>query len=229
MSGIAGVIANDSARYSLFWSCMDHLHLPDGWRKEHLIGGDWCGARNSLCELTLESGAEWLWFMDDDHAFSPDLLTKLLSHNLPLVVPVCLTRSAPFEPVTFTENLDDSDRPIRRRLSLPEQSSDGLVELTSGGSAGMLIHRTVLQTVKRPWFEYGFVSEDLMFCDKAKAEGFDIYCDLDARLGHLTTAIVEPVVHEGEWGVGVRIGSVGATTSVVLPIEASSLSEKVLV
>jgi hypothetical protein len=130
--------------------------------------------------------------------------------------------------VTFTENLDDSDAPIRRRLALPEQDTDGLVELTAGGSAGMLIHRSVLEAVDWPWFEYGFVSEDLMFCDKARKAGFPIYCDLSTRLGHISHAIVEPVVHEGEWAVGVRIGSVGATASVVMPIEASSASEKVL-
>ena len=63
MSGIVGVIANDSARYTLFWTCLDKLELPHGWRKETLIGGDWCGARNALCQMTLDTQAEWLFFM----------------------------------------------------------------------------------------------------------------------------------------------------------------------
>ena len=33
---------------------------------------------------------------------------------------------------------------------------------------------------------------------------------------------------DGEWTVGTRIGSYGAMTNVLLPIEASSPSEKVL-
>ena len=214
VSGIVGVIGNDSARYSLFWACMDKLQMPPGWHKEHLIGGDWCGARNSLVEFTLKSDAEWLWFMDDDHAFSPDLLTKLLRWNLPLVVPVCLTRTTPFAPVTFTERVGD-DRYLP--LYLPEQEHQGLVELVAGGCAGMLIHRSVLEAVEPPWFEYGFASEDLIFCNKAKEAGFSIWCDLSARLGHITVSVVWPTTDEnGEWVVGFNIGR---DTNLICPIE----------
>jgi len=213
MSGLAGVIANDSARYSLFWSCMDRLKLPEGWQKEHLIGGDWCGARNSLCEITLKEEFDWLWFMDDDHAFAPDILMKLLKHNKKLIVPVCLTRTTPFAPVTFTERVGD-DRYLP--IYLPEQPESGLVELVAGGCAGMLIHRSVIEAIEPPWFEYGTASEDIIFCNKAKEQGFEIFCDLSTRLGHITTAVVWPTVHANEWAVGFNIGR---DTNVVLPIE----------
>lgn len=217
MSGLVGVIANDSARYSVFWSCMDHLMLPEGWKKEHLIGGDWCGARNTLVQMALEGDYDYLWFMDDDHAFAPDILLKLLAHDKPLVVPVCLTRSAPFVPVTFTEKVGE-DRYLP--VYLPGQGASGLVELVAGGCAGMLIRRDVLQSIDGPhWFEYGWASEDIIFCEKAKSAGFEIYCDLAARLGHITTAIVWPAVYDEQWCVGVNVGSSGQTTQVLLPIE----------
>lgn len=219
MSGIVGVLANDSARFSLFTACIDRLQMPAGWRKEFLIGGDWCGARNTLVKMTLDSDAEWLWYMDDDHAFPSDMLVQLLRHDLPLVVPVCLTRAAPFSPVTFTQRIEDPESPRYLPIYLPEQPDDGLVELVAGGSAGMLIHRSVLEALEPPWFEYGFASEDLMFCDKAKDAGFAIHCDLSVRLGHLTTAAVWPAVYDGEWCVGLDVGSVGQTTRVLLPIE----------
>ena len=222
VSGIAGVIANDSARYSLFWACMDKLQLPDGWRKEHLIGGDWCGARNTLVELALQSGVDHLFYMDDDHAFSPDLLVRLLRHDLPLVTPVCLTRSAPFPPVQFTERVGH-DRYLP--LYLPEQESEGLVELVAGGTAGMLIHRDVLEAMEPPWFEYGFASEDILFANKAIDLGFTLHCDLSARLGHIAVTVVEPAYHDGEWSVGARIGSYGAMTNVLLPIETGEKVE----
>lgn len=216
MTGIVGVIANDSARWSLFWACMDKLQLPVGWRKEHLIGGDWCGARNTLVEITLESGAEHLLYMDDDHAFSPDLVHRLLSHDLPLVVPACLTRSAPFPPVDFTERVGD-DRYLP--IYLPEQDEDSVVPLVAAGTAGMLIHRSVLEAMEPPWFEYGFASEDILFCNKAADLGFVPHVDLSIRIGHLTTCVIEPAYHDGEWAVGARLGSYGAMTSVLLPIE----------
>jgi Fringe-like len=227
MSGIVGILANDSARFSLFTACVSRLELPPGWRKEFLIGGDWCGARNSLVKMVLESDTQWLWFMDDDHAFSPDILLRLLQHDLPLVVPVCLTRSAPFAPVTYTERIEGSENASYLPVYLPEQEESGLVELVAGGSAGMLIHREVLEALDEPWFEYGFASEDLMFCDKAMEAGFSLHCDLGARLGHLTTAAVWPTVYDGEWCVGLDVGSVGQTTRVLLPIETKSVEQNV--
>lgn len=206
MSGIVGVIANDSARFSLFPACLSSLEMPEDARPEWLIGGDWCSARNTLVRLVLEEELEWLWFMDDDHTFPPGILKKLLSWDEPLVTPVCLTRAAPFLPVQFTERIPEADR---QYLQLPlgtMTQSRGLVELEAGGCAGMLIRREVLAAVEQPWFEYGDRSEDIIFCEKAKAAGFQIYCDLSQRLGHITTAVVEPAVINNEWVVGLTVG-----------------------
>ena len=216
-TGIIGIIGNDSARYSLFWACADQLQTPPGWRKEYAIGGDWCGARNSLVELVLEDGADYLWFMDDDHAFSPDLLWRLLAWEKDLVVPVCLMRTHPYYPVTFAERMSDDENGKARYLPVyfPDQPDSGLIKLEAGGCAGMLIHRRVLEAIEPPWFEYGFASEDLIFCQKAKEAGFTLYCDLAARLGHITTAVVWPSNDaDGEWCVGFNIGR---DTNLVVP------------
>jgi len=205
LSGIVGVIANDSARYSLFSSCIDRLQLPDGWRKEWLIGGDWCGARNSLCRLVLEDkDAEYLWFMDDDHAFPPSMLKKLLAHQKSLVTPICLTRTHPFTPVQYTQKLDGEFQYLP--IPLSESATEGLVEIEAGGCAGMLIHRDVIEAVGSPWFEYTDRSEDIVFCEKAKAAGFTLNADLSVRLGHITTAVVYPHATEDGWTTGLTIG-----------------------
>lgn len=211
MTGLVGIIANDFARVSVFTSCVLKLQerlLIDGVdaKTEMVIGGDWCGARNRLAEYTITEEYEWLWFMDDDHAFPPSLLQMLLRHDLPLVVPVCLMRTAPFTPVTFTDEVD-ADNGKYLPAYLPGMPDEGLIELAGGGCAGMLIRREVLEAIEPPWFEYTHVSEDLIFCEKAKAAGFKLYCDLSARLGHITTATVTPVTTaEGEWLMGVTIG-----------------------
>lgn len=205
MSGLVGVIANDSARYSLFTACVLKLDKPAGAQVEMLIGGDWCRARNDLAAMTIDGGHDWLWFMDDDHAFPPSLLNRLLTHDRPLVVPVCLTRVAPFVPVTYTERDPDAEF---QYLPLPLDTlpTDGLVELQAGGCAGMLIRREVLEAIEPPWFEYGDRSEDIVFCEKAKAAGFEIFADLGARLGHITTAVVWPHADDETWRVGITVG-----------------------
>ena len=203
MGGLVGVIANDSARYSLFSSCIDQLHLPDGWRKEWVIGGDWCDARNQLCQMVLDEGYSHLWFMDDDHAFPPEILGRLVAHDKPIVTPVCLTRVYPFNPVQYVAG-ENGGRTLP--LPLSRQATDGLVEIEAGGCAGMLIAREVIQATGPGWFEYSDQSEDVLFCRKAKAAGFKLYTDLSVRLGHITTAVVWPAVSDGEWRTGLNIG-----------------------
>lgn len=206
MAGLVGVIANDSARYSLFSSCIDQLDLPDGWKKEWVIGGDWCDARNQLCQLVLDEGYSHLWFMDDDHAFPPEILTKLLAHDVPLVTPVCLTRTYPFNPVQYVAGENGKTLPI----PLSQVATDGLIEVQAAGCAGMLIHRDVIANIVHHnvtrWFEYSDRSEDVIFCEKARDAGFPIYTDLSVRLGHITTAVVWPAVKDGEWTTGLNIG-----------------------
>lgn len=209
--GLVGIIANDSARYSLFTSCVLKLQerllqAQVDSQVEMLIGGDWCGARNRLAELTITEGYDWLWFMDDDHAFSPQLLEKLLRHDLPLVVPVCLIRVPPFTPVTFVDEVDAANGKYLPAY-LPDHPKEGLIELAGGGCAGMLIRREVLEAIEPPWFKHTHVSEDLLFCEAAKEKGYKIYCDLSARLGHITTAVVTPVTTaEGDWVINFTIG-----------------------
>lgn len=213
MGGLVGVIANDSARYSLFSSCIDQLDLPNGWKKEWVIGGDWCDARNQLCQMVLDEGYSHLWFMDDDHAFPPQILTKLLAHNVPLVTPVCLTRTYPFNPVQYVAG-ENGGKTLP--IPLSQTATDGLIEIEAGGCAGMLISREVIEETQygrelalgdgMGWFEYSHKSEDVLFCEKAKAAGFKIYTDLSVRLGHITTAVVWPAVQDGQWVTGLNVG-----------------------
>lgn len=207
MTGLIGVIANDAARFTQFTACMIQMDEPEGSRTEIRIGGDWCGARNALAQIVLDEGRDWLWFMDDDHVFAPSMLTRLLSHGLPLVTPICLTRQAPFRPVQFSEKLTEGDK-VYLPVPLDAMRGDGppLVELEAGGCAGMLIRREVLEAIEPPWFEYADRSEDIIFCEKAKAAGFGLVCDLSCRLGHIAVAVIEPAVVNGEWAIGLTVG-----------------------
>lgn len=223
MEGLVGIIANDFARVSIFTACVLKLEVPDGWKKEMLIGGDWCGARNDLCEQTLRDGHSHLWFMDDDHAFPPQMLSKLLAHDKPLVTPICLTRVHPFKPVQYTEKLDGEFQYLP--IPLSKTDTDGLVEIQAGGCAGMLIRRDVIEALEPPWFEYADRSEDIIFCEKAKAAGFNLYADLSLRLGHVTTAVVWPAVDDDRWVTGLNVGDLQLTVETAEEMAAKEKSE----
>jgi 2-polyprenyl-3-methyl-5-hydroxy-6-metoxy-1,4-benzoquinol methylase len=62
-----------------------------------------------------------------------------------------------------------------------------LIECDAVATGCLLIHRSVLEKIPAPWFEYeaGGNSEDLTFCDKAKFEyGFPIFADISTICGH---------------------------------------------
>jgi hypothetical protein len=210
MRCLIGIISNDAARFSEFWSCVLRLKIPAGSTKEQVIGGDWCSARNELARRCIDEGYDYLWFMDDDHSFGPDLLQKLLNaaeaYNLPIVNPLCTMRTAPFHLVTFAANPDPDSKDRYLPISLEGLPGEGIVELEAGGCAGMLIRRDVLEATGSNWFEYTDRSEDIVFCEKAKAAGFKIYADLSARLGHITTAVIVPALTENGWETGITVG-----------------------
>jgi len=184
-------------------------------RTQWMIGTDYVLGQNTLVEIALHEEYDWLWIMGDDHAFAPNVLSKLLTHDAPLVVPVCLKRFAPYTPVVYTKKVGDSSY---EPLYLPDAPTEGLIEIVVAGSAGMLVKREVLEAMERPWFEWTPLSEDFVFVEKAKAAGFKIYCDLSARIGHITTATLTPITNEqGGWMMGV---TVGLGTQISVPFEA---------
>ena len=69
----------------------------------------------------------------------------------------------------------------------PPIIGDPLIDCDAVATGCMLLHRSVLEKIPAPWFEYeaGGNSEDLTFCDKAKFEyNFPIHCDLSTVCGH---------------------------------------------
>lgn len=193
-AGTIAVTADEAGRYTRFAISMQGLQIPSGSRTLWQIGNDIAGNRNGACE---QIEGEWIWFIDDDHAFQPNILVSLLNDNVDIVTPLCLRRVQPFLPVGCVDG---------GFMDLRETPEKGLVEVEHAGSSGMLIRREVIETVEPPWFELGNgISEDVNFCRKAKKAGFKVHVDVGAKLGHITTAVVWPVWTDDRWYTGFTI------------------------
>jgi len=165
-------------------------------------------ARNLLTEKFLESGADYLWFLDQDAVFLPQTLDRLLSRKMPIVsalemmrIETCCYPMAligPPNPDTgkyriqapevyqfAAEHYDcTSNRP--QILEPPPQGS--LLETGFTGCHCLLIRRDVIEGMEPPWFEgYNPGGEDQYFCEKAGALGIPTYVDLSVFVGHATT------------------------------------------
>jgi hypothetical protein len=213
--GTVGVVSGDTVRYPDFCQSLVILGKPEGtrliWSKSHDVTGN-C---NVICRKFL---GDWVWLIGDDHVFDPDILIRLLEHDVDVVVPLCLKRTPPYDPVVYDRQNMQSE------YVGAELPGSGLYQVYAAGQAGMLIRRHVLDAIQDPWFETkGGPNEDLMFCAKVRDAGFKIWCDVDARLGHIATHTVWPAWREDGWHADIDLGS-----NVRMPIRRI-LEEEVLV
>jgi hypothetical protein len=162
--------------------------------------------------LASEKKPDWLMFLDSDMEFPDDIVYRLLVNRLPIVGGLYFHRGD-HSPLVFMETTDAPDewgRISKRHIYLRDEVYDfinkanvpirnmavaingldgNLLECDAIGTGAMMIHRSVLEGMEPPWFEYRThaESEDLAFCRRAREElGLPIYVDLSTICGHLT-------------------------------------------
>jgi hypothetical protein len=202
---LVGVPCSDTGRYSAFSESLANLVKPPGTSVRFAVGTWRHYARNQLVQWMFEEDADALLMIDDDHVFAPDLLTRLLAHDVDIVGALCLQRAEPYGPFCFTEENDG----ILTPLNLHDYPTDaGLVEVAAVGTGAMLVKREVFEAVHdewESWFTIEYDSgEDMLFCRRARSEGFKIHVDLSTPVGHLTTAAVWPI-QKDRWRVGIEV------------------------
>jgi hypothetical protein len=106
-----------------------------------------------------------------------DIVDRMLSHGKDIVSGVYRQRKPPFD--LLGEQVDMKDEGELRKM-----------KRVPGGC--LMVRKEVFQKIGEPWFEFGFhgsteISEDFLFCDKAREAGYDIWCDapLSMALAHM--------------------------------------------
>lgn len=217
--GTVAVLCQEATRSQGFWFSLMNLiraYPPSLMEVRAYQGSDTTALRNRAVE---EFVGDWIWFIDDDHAFNPDTFERLYKRNVDIVQALCLRRVSPFYPVATS--LDGNF------LRLNDHGENDLVEVMYAGASGMLIRRNVLDKIGEPWFDIKTgQSEDVGFCDKARDAGFKIHVDMGVRLGHASAAMIWPVWDEekedDQWVTG--IGVAGANLK-ILQVEPPPLEE----
>lgn len=203
--GMVGVISQDTARFSAFLNSLLGLTVPVGTIFHPVLGHDIPHSRNVLVrEFLSVPSLEWIFFLDDDHQFGHDLLSRLLARDVDYVTAICLTRLPPYWPIPIEDTPEGA-----ARVDLSRHPRGGMIPILRGGGSGLLVRRVVFEQLSEPWFEYGKLhpareGDDIYLTDKARMAGFETFCDLDAPLGHMVTGSVWPVRDPAasEWGYG---------------------------
>jgi len=97
-AGTIGIYTDHIARFSDFTVSITGLDVPQGtvmrWSRGVYL------AYNTN-EFIRNMTGEWLFLMDDDHRFDPNLLTQLLDHNVDVVCALTSKKFPPYPPVIY--------------------------------------------------------------------------------------------------------------------------------
>lgn len=201
--GLIGIVCGELTRYVHFWMCMLFLDKLDT-KLQIDPGSNITNQCNAIIKRARKEGSAWVWIMGDDHAFFPDILIKLLAHDVDVVVPHCLQRSAPYNPVQYKGLNHEGHHELEQ--DMPEK---GLHEIYAAGSAGMLVRKKVIDALpEKPFITTGGnQNEDLEFCRAIREAGFKLWCDVETPLAHIGTQVVWPHwMDEYGWGAMLDIG-----------------------
>lgn len=164
-------------------------------------------ARNKQVSGFLDdSDADWLLIVDSDMTFPPDALETLIVNADPVEAPIvgglCFgvrddSRGLEYWPTMYQFDVVD-DELLSYRIKSWEP--DSMFPVHATGAAFILIHRTVLESMRvkfaerAPWIWFEEQNhngrpwgEDMTFCLRAIQCGFPIYVHTGVHIGHMKT------------------------------------------
>lgn len=154
---------------------------------------------------------EWFLMLDTDMDHPHGIAERLIAHDKPLIGGLYFYRHDRFQPQAFRfvgPELDTYGRMIHKWHAMDDEiyawlvangiprqdgamtidgTDDPLIECDAIGGGTMLIHRSILEPMKPPWFEYphGWSSEDMEFCKRVGEEQeIKPYVDRSTISGH---------------------------------------------
>jgi hypothetical protein len=134
--------------------------------------------RNWIAAKAVNSGCDYLFFVDDDMILPKDTLERLLEASKDIIGGVYLTK---YEVQDYVYELLPGTQPDK-----------DIFEVAAIGTGAMLIKCDVFRKLPQPWFKYewnqnGSVkrSHDWIFCEDARNAGYKVWAEPRLEIGHI--------------------------------------------
>lgn len=217
--GFVGVTTGSTARFNQFWDSLEMLEVPEG--TVYLRTQDPFPAknRNAMTRTAKEImlPGSWVYYLDDDHEFSPQsLMRKLdlmkeLGGAVDVIGSLYVKKFPPYEPVVYRQLWEtSSERFTWKEIAAEMKTGAKFLAVAACGAAGLLVSaRVINDLVADPWFPEDSTMEDIDFCAKVTDSGAGLIVDLSNPIGHTNPVTVTPEWYEDEWLLRFNYGDKG--------------------
>lgn len=204
-SGAVAVAFASEAGHTSLLPNLNDLKTPPDTVKIFEFRNQRYEALNVLVERALAGPAYWIWFINENHSFEPEIIETLLQRNEAMVAPISVDSIEPYYPRAWTDVADDGGtKPFLLNQVVGPAT---MVEVRGANVTGMLVRRAVFEAMGRPWFRRTeTMAEDVYFCERAKELGFQTYVDTSSRLSTRSSAQINPVHRGDRWELSVEVG-----------------------
>ena len=160
-------------------------------------------AHNKMVRHAEEIGATHLMLVETDNTFPHDALKRLLERDKAIVGATYLTKSPPH--TYMGREIDNTPLDVTRGVC----RKVGMMPVGC-----MLIRMDVFAKLRKPgepmWYTpwipdlENFATDDYPFFERARAAGFDVYCDMELtrQVGHMSSSQVLAADHARSVNVG---------------------------
>ena len=145
-------------------------------------------ARDALARHAVNNEFTHVLWLDCDMVFGDGIVEDLLMCGKDMVCGNFISRHNPYLPTIFS-----SLEPVERITEIP----DDTFRIYACGFACVLMTTEILKTVMlncngKCFLPTAKLSEDLAFCQRANGQGFEIWCEPTARVGHVGPVTIWP-------------------------------------
>lgn len=171
---------------------------------EFVRGYDCATARNSIAQIAVDKGVDYVLMVDNDVVLPKDALINLLDDPKDVCLGYYAHRDSDniYRGRTCVCKLQSDTGALWRNYPLEsEYTAEELAELKSkgkykirihgGGMGCALIKAEVFKKISYPWYDWvnyknmGMLSEDLYFCERCKSKSILIHTDTRVNCGHM--------------------------------------------
>ncbi len=208
---LIGVVTGEYARRADFYDYYNLLTKPKDAAVILCHDRSPAKGRNLIIDAAIDNNCTHVLFIDDDMAYKPNSLLKLLEHNVDIVSGLYLSRAYPHQPIVF-DVADDDGSCLPMYLMGDEPR---LKPIVAAGLGFLLVKTTVFDKLEKPYVRLGELNseqwcDDIGFFNRLRQSGIQSYCDMEVMVGHMGTMIIWPNrAKDGQWMTGYDTNGTG--------------------